>query len=224
MEDHGPASCGQLTSQMDTLNFLNLLEIYLILCFVLTLYRRYAYYRSLMGIVVGLPLRWPRLMKLAQQHRTMFLTWPTILPIAVTFGLMALHSIALNLIWIEATVTPKLLLDHWMFLILVLGFGVPMLYLDMTALFSNPKFDREALEKHLDQAEYWLRSWMAPAVKFLTFGRVDPRQMVQVEFRKALTQATLDFNRMMWRWALQIAMRFGFGLTLWLTWAVTTAG
>ncbi|MCS6975720.1 MAG: hypothetical protein NZM31_01755 [Gemmatales bacterium] len=207
---------------MDTLNFLNLLEVYLILCFVMTVYRRYGYYRAMLGIIVSLPLRWPRLLELTRQHRTIFLTWPTILPVAVTFGLMVLHSLALNLIWIEATVTPRLLLDHWVGLILLLGFGVPMLYLDMTALFSNPTLDREALEKHFDQAEYWLRSWLAPAVKFLTFGKVDPRQMVQTEVRKALAQATLDFNRMMWRWALQIAMRFGFGLTLWLTWAFSS--
>jgi hypothetical protein len=88
-------------------------------------------------------------------------------------------------------------------------------------MLQNTPFDREALEKHLDQAEYWLRSWVAPAVKVLTFGYVNPRQMVHDEVRKALAQATLDFNRMMWRWALQIAMRLAFGLTLWLTWALT---
>lgn len=206
---------------MQTLNFLNLLEVYLVLCFVLTLIRRYRYYRSLLGIIVRLPMRWPRLLELVQKQRTIFLTWPTIVPVLVTFSLMAAHSIALNLIWVSATVTPSLLLEHWIGLIVLIGFAVPMLYLDMTALFSNPTIDREALEKHLDQAEYWLGSWVSSAVRFITFGRVDPRERVQVEVRKALTQATLDFNRMMWRWALQISMRFGFGLTMWLTWAFT---
>lgn len=207
--------------RLASLNLLSVLEVYLILSFILSIIRRYAYYRALLGFIVALPQRWPKLFQLTQQHHTIFLTWPTIMPVVVTFALMATNSIALNFVWLSASVTPVDLWHWWPALILVIGFGAPMLYLDVTAVFRPTPFDREALEKHLDQAEYWLRSWVAPALRVLTFGYVNPRQMVHDEVSKALVQATLDFNRMMWWWALQIAMRLAFGLTLWLTWALT---
>jgi len=205
----------------DSLNLLSVLEVYLILSFILSIIRRYAYYQAMLGVILALPQRWPKLLQLAQQQRMVFLTWPTILPVVVTFLVMAVNSIALNFVWTSASVTPALLWEHWPALVLVLGFGAPMLYLDFTAVFTDRPFDREALEKHLDQAEYWLRSWVAPVVQVITFGKVNPRQMVHEEVHKALVQATLDFNRMMWRWALQVTMRLAFGLTLWLTWALT---
>lgn len=208
--------------RLNSLNLLSYLEAYLILTFILSIIRRYAYYQALVGFIVALPQRWPKLLQLVHQHHTLFLTWPTIAPIAVTFILMAVHSFALNFVWTEARVTPLDLWHHWPALVFAVGFGLPMLYLDFTAVFQDTPFDRAALEKHLDQAEYWLRPWVATGVKILTFGYVNPREMVNAEVRKALTQATLDFNRMMWRWALQIGMRLSFGLTLWLTWALAT--
>lgn len=211
-----------VVERLASLNLLSVLEVYLILSFILSIIRRYSYYRAMLGFIVALPQRWPKLFQMAQTHSTIFLTWPTLVPIFVTFLLMAVNSIALNFIWVGASVTPEVLWHWWLALILVLGFGGPMLYLDVTAVLRPAEFDRGALEKHLDQAEYWLRSWVAPAVKVLTFGYVNPRQMVHDEVRKALVQATLDFNRMMWRWALQIGMRLAFGLTLWLTWALTS--
>jgi hypothetical protein len=209
---------------LDTLNLLNVLEVYLILTFILSIIRRYAYYQALIGFIVALPQRYPKLLELAQQHRTLFLTWPTLVPVVVTFAVMAANSIALNFIWTDASVTPNGLWHFKLALILVVAFALPMLYLDFTAVFASTPFDRAALEKHLDTAEYWLRSWMAPTLKVLTFGYLNPRQMVHDEVRKALAQATLDFNRMMWRWALQVSMRLAFGLTIWLTWALTPVG
>ena len=86
------------------------------------------------------------------------------------------------------------------------------------ACFNIWEIKRQDLEPYLDQAEYWLRSWVAPAVRILTLGYVNPRRMVHEEVLKALTSASVDMNKMMWRWALQIGVRISFGLTLWFTW------
>jgi hypothetical protein len=203
------------------INLLSWLEAYLIFTFILTILRRYQQYRAMMGVIVAAPNRWPRLLELLHANRTVFLTWPTLLPVVLTFVLMGTNSIALNFVWITAKVTPLVLWEHWPALVLAVGFGSAMLYLDVTTLAARFEFDRPLLEKHLDQAEYWLGSWVAPAVKVLTFGYVNPKKMVHEEVMKSLHQVTQDLNRMMWRWALQIAMRLAFGLTLWLTWAGT---
>ena len=82
-------------------------------------------------------------------------------------------------------------------------------------------FDRAELEKYFDQAEYWLNSATAHVVKVFTFGYVNPRRMVADEVRKALVAAGNLLNTSLWWWNVQIALRFCFGLSLWLTWAFT---
>jgi hypothetical protein len=113
------------------------------------------------------------------------------------------------------------LLEHWTALPIVLPLAIGMFGVDIYFLIYVAKFDPAELEKHFDQAEYWLKSPTAVLVKSVTFGYVDPRGMVNVEVRKALVMAGDLLNTSLWYWNLQIALRFLFGLSLWLTWAFT---
>jgi hypothetical protein len=97
--------------------------------------------------------------------------------------------------------------------------GGLMTFLDFKAIFLFGRFDRVALEEDLDKAEHWLHSWKAPALRFITFGLINPRKIVNDQVREALVKASLVVNGQMWRWSLQIAMRLAFGLALWVTWA-----
>jgi hypothetical protein len=207
-------------SRLASINLLTVLDVYLVLTFVLSLFMRYRQYRNLAALIVAVPGRWPKLFQLLREHRSVFFTWPTLLPVGLTFALMLAHSLVYNLVWPQARVTPPDLAAHWPGLVAVLGLAAPMLWLDYRAVFTVWEFDRRDVEKSLDQAEYWLRSWVAPALRVLTLGYVDPRQMVSEEVKKALTAGTMDLKRMMWSWSLQIAVRLCFGLSVWLTWLV----
>jgi hypothetical protein len=82
--------------------------------------------------------------------------------------------------------------------------------------------DRETAEKYFDQAEYWLGSRNADVIRVVTFGFINPRKMVADEVRKALLSAVSEtLNTSLWWWIGQIVLRFSFGLSLWLTWALT---
>jgi hypothetical protein len=206
--------------KLAAINLIALFNFYLIITFVLSIATRYRQYRILVGLIVSAPLRWPKLIQLAHRHRTLFINWPTLLPVVLTFFLMVVHSVLYNELWPSARVTPHELRDHPAWLVIVLVLGAAMLFLDGDAIFRVGRFDRAALEKSLDQAEYWLRSWAAPAVRLLTFGFVNPRRMVHDEVSKSLREATVEVSKMMWRWSLQIGVRLGFGLSIWLGWAI----
>jgi hypothetical protein len=209
---------------MATVNLIGVLDWYLIATFLVSTVRRFRQYRAMLGVVFAVPQRWPKLFQLVREHRTILLTWPALAPIAVTFLIMLVHTIAYRAIWHTARVTPADIGQHWLAAVSVLVFGIAMLWLDFTAIFQVADFDRPALERDLDQAEFWLRSWVTPTLRFLTFGFLNPRQIVSDEVRKALTNAGRDLNVMMWRWSLQIAVRLLFGLALWATWWAEVPG
>jgi hypothetical protein len=56
-------------------------------------------------------------------------------------------------------------------------------------------------------------------VKVFTFGYINPRQMVAVEVRKALVEASRLLNSTLWWVSAQVGLRIVFGLSLWLTYA-----
>jgi hypothetical protein len=206
---------------MTSVNFILVLQGYLLFTFALSIVLRYKQYRAIVLIIAAVPQRWPRLFGLMRDHRTVFLTWPTLLPVGLTLLLLLLHSIAYQWVWPRATVTPAVLIDHWLALVLLALCTAFMLYFDYDALFSVWVFDREAAEKQLDQAEYWLRSPLSPAIKWLTLGYINPRRMVGDEVRKALTDASVSMKSMMWRWSVQTGARLAVELILWLTWVAS---
>jgi hypothetical protein len=213
-------------SRFLALNLIYFLDFYFTLMFFVGTYRRLRQYRSIVGLAVTGPNRWPKLLELIHQHRAIFLTLRMILPLALALGLTVVQWIASRLIWPEAGVPPEgltveKLLHYWPALFVVAPIAITMFGIDLYFLIRVGSIDRSGLEKHFDQAEYWLNSRTAHVVRVVTFGKIDPRRMVNDEVRKALVAAGDMLNTSLWWWNVQIALRFFFGLSLWLTWAFT---
>ena len=208
-----------LTS-VNTLNLIDVLDYYLILTFVVSTAVRIRCYRAILGLIIAFPHRWPKLLQLVKQYRTIFLTWPVLLAMGVTFALMLGNTLALRLVWVQARVAFADLGGLWLAFMAVIVSGGLMLFLDGQAIFNVGRFDRTALEEKLDQAEHWLQSWTAPALRLVSFGFVNPRKIVGDKVQNSLGEASRIVHGQMWRWSLGIGMRLAFGLSLWLTWAL----
>lgn len=204
---------------MDKLNLLDLFNYYLVLAFFLSTGIRIRTYRAIVGLVFASPSRWPKLLMLVKKHRSVFLGWPMLLAIGLAFALMVGNCLAIHLVWAPAKVTFEEVWGRWLPLAGIIVSGVLMLLLDCQGLFSAKSFDRVALEKDLDKAESWLKSWMAPALRIVTVGFVNPRKLVGVEVQRLLVEANWIMIGGMWRSSLRIGMQLAFGLSLWLTWA-----
>jgi hypothetical protein len=203
------------------LNLIHFFDFYAMLAFLAGLVQRFERYQSIGRLVVAGPTRWPRLLKLVQQHRTLFLTWATVLPGLLALGLSVAQLVASRRIWPQADLTVGQLAAHWLAVAVVAPLGLAMAAVDVYGILVVGAFDRALLEKYFDQAEYWLRSRTAHVVRVFTFGYVNPRKMVSVEVRKALVQASGMLNTTLWWVTMQVGLRVAFGLSLWLTWALT---
>ncbi len=201
------------------LNLIHLFDFYLALMFLISLYRRFEQYRAVGGLVVKVPGRWPKLFSLVRQHGGVFLTWTTFLPAILALVLLVVQAIASRSLWPAAQVTPASLVHHVLALPFILILGSAMLGVDLYNVVAVSPVDQQEMVKYFDEAEYWLRSWTAPVVHFFTLGRINPRQMVRVEVRKALVEASRLINVNLWWVILQTGLRIAYGLALWLTWA-----
>jgi hypothetical protein len=204
---------------LDTLNLLDVFNYYLILVFVVSTGARIQTYRSMLGFIFAFPKRWPKLLGLVKKHRAIILGWPTLLVVGLAFVLMLANSLAVHLVWVQAQVTFRGLSGHWLPFVAVVVSGGLMVFLDCKALFRAGTFDRTALEEDLDRAESWLESWMAPALRIVSFGFFNPRKMVGTELQKGLVKANWIMVGGMRRSSLRIGAQLAFGLFLWLTWA-----
>jgi hypothetical protein len=193
---------------------------YLILTFAVGTVLRARNYRAMMGIVYTSGERWPKLRAVIASHRSIFLRWPTALPLAVTFLLASANAIAAHFVWPSAQVTPSDLWAHRSALAVTAITAGLMVILDCKAVFDFVRLDRASLEGVLDRAEGWLGSWKSPVVRVLTFGLIHPRRIVGEQVRIALVDVCLAANGALWEMSLQIGVRFAFGLALWVTWAV----
>lgn len=210
-------------------NLMYFLDFYFTLMFIVGTYRRFNQYRNIGKLAFSGPGRWPKLLQLIQGHHALFLTWTTLLPLVLGLALSVVQWIASRIIWPDAGkqpggMTPELLGQVWPSLLIILPLAISMFAVDLYFLIRVGTFDRGQLEKYFDQAEYWLNSHTAHVVKYVTFGYVNPRRMVAEEVRKALVSAGDLLNTSLWWWNVQIALRFFFGLSLWLTWAFTGGG
>lgn len=213
-------------SRLSDLNLIHFLDFYFMLLFFVGTYRRFRQYSEIGRFVLATPRRWPNVLKLASEHRMVFLTWGTVLPALLALGLMLAQLVASRFVWPEAGRPPEgltvgRLLEHWPALFAVVPLGVAMVAFDGYSLFLVGTFRREEIEKNLDQAEYWLCSHTAYVVRVATFGYIDPRRMVADEVRKALVGVSGLLNYTLWWVTIQVGLRISFGLSLWLTWAVT---
>src|SRR5438067_9895251 len=117
-------------SWLDTLNLINVFNYYLILIFLVSTAFRIGTYRAILGLVFAWGGRWPKLLELAKKHRTVFLGWPTLLVIGLSFALMLGNSLAIRLVWAQAQVTLEGLWGRWFLLAAVFLSGGIMLFLD----------------------------------------------------------------------------------------------
>ncbi|MCI0381184.1 MAG: hypothetical protein L0215_26665 [Gemmataceae bacterium] len=208
------------------LNLIHLLDFYLLVFFFVGTWRRIGQYRNIGKLAIAGPGRWPHLLKLMNEHRTIFMTWATVAPALLALGLTVLQLLASRLIWPEAGRPPYglnlgRLLEHWPALFVVAPLGLAMLAMDLYTVLFVAEVPRQEMEKYFDQAEYWLRSRTAHVVRAVTFGFINPRKMVANEVQKALVEASSLLNRSLWWVSMQTGLRFSFGLSLWLTWALT---
>jgi hypothetical protein len=210
------------------LNLIRLFDFYLAVAFLASTTARVRQYRSILGLVRAVPGRWPHLLQLVKEHGSVFLTWSTVGPALLALILVAVQLLASNLVWPEASrppygLTVARLAEHLAAVPFVTLLGAAMLAVDLYFILVVGEVDRAEMEKYFDQAEYWLRSWTAPVVRVFTFGRINPRQMVAAEVQTALVAASRLLNSTLWWVSLQVGLRIGFGLALWLTYAWTAA-
>src|SRR5262245_52928822 len=179
-------------------DLIHLFNFYLALMFMLSLVLRVGQYASFYRIARAFPDRWPKLLQEIKEHRAIFLTLGNLLPALTALVLCALNMLACRLVWPQAQLTISRLLELCLALPLVLLLGGAMLALDIYATLWVTEVNRAEVEKYFDQAEFWLKSWAAPVVRVFTFGRINPRRMVNVEVRNALIEVSRSVNVTMW--------------------------
>lgn len=211
------------------LNLIRLFDFYLAMAFLASTWARIRMYRAVLGLVRSVPGRWPRLFQLVRDHGGIFLTWPTVGPALLALLLMTVQMLASQLLWPEAGEPPygltvARLAEHLGAVPFVALLGVAMLSVDLYGILVVGEFDRVQMEKYFDQAEYWLKSWVAPVVRVFTLGRINPRRMVDAEVRNALMGASRLLNATLWWVSMQVGLRIAFGLSLWLTYAWSLRG
>src|SRR4051794_32297305 len=113
------------------LNLIYFLDFYFMLTFLVGTYRRFGQYQNIGRLAFAGPQRWPRLLQLMREHHMVFLTWTTVLPLALALGLSVVQLIASRLVWPEAGQPPYgltvgVLLDHWPALFLVVPLAIGM--------------------------------------------------------------------------------------------------
>jgi hypothetical protein len=208
------------------LSLIHFLDFYFMLLFMAGTVRRVEQYQNIGKLVLSGPGRWPRLLRLVQEHRTLFMTWATLAPALLALGLSVVQLIASRMVWPDAGripggLTAGSLAPHWLALVFVVPLGLAMFAFDFYTLVRVGAIPRAEMEKYFDQAEYWLRSKTAHVVHVVTLGYINPRKMVAEEVRKALKDASNLLNSTLWWVSVQTGLRFSFGLSLWLTWALT---
>lgn len=210
-------------------NLIHFLDFYFMVVFVAGTVRRIEQYRNIGKLALSGPGRWPKLLTLVRQHRTIFMTWATVVPALLALGLTVLQLIASRAVWPDAGRPPRgltigSLVEAWGVLPVVVPLGLAMFALDLYTLIRVGVIPRAEMEKYFDQAEYWLGSKTAHVVHVFTLGFINPRKMVATEVRKSLIDASNLLNSTLWWVNLQIGLRFGFGLSLWMVWAWRVSG
>lgn len=206
-------------TRLAAINLINLFDFYLAAAALLSFARRYPVYWDALRLTVALRGRWPRLLDRLKLHHGVLVTREVIRPAVLALLVMTVQIVCSRVIWPQAHLSVGQVWDSWWQTVAISAAAVPMLFVDAYFLIRVGRFDRPETEKYLDQAEHWLGSWKAPVVKAVTFGRVNPRQMVDDEVRKGLTTLGEMVSWSMWWVTAQVSCRVAFGLTLWLVWA-----
>ena len=203
------------------LRLIRFFGFYLALMLLLSTWVRLRQYGTIVGLVRSMPNRWPRLLALVKQHAHIFVTGGTVLPLLLLLGLFVLNYLASKWLWPRADeFTMSQLMPLYPVWPVVFFFGMAMTAFDIWGVVDVTAINQEEMEKYFDQAEFWLRSWTAPVVRFFTLGRIHPRQMVAVEVRAALLSSSQVLHSTLWWVVIQAGLRIAFGLSLWVSYAL----
>lgn len=204
------------------IHLIRLFNFYLTFFFIVTTLLNIRDYRHMVGMAQSLPGRWPRLFELLRNHSHIFLTWRLATPFLTSLGLLLVQLLVTRIIApaADSQLTIQYLLPIWPVLPFLIGTTTVMVVIDVYASWPTAPFERAQIEKHFDQAEFWLRSWTAPVVRVMSLGYINPRQLVAAEVRTSLLEASNLLTRTLWWTAWQAAGRIGCGLSLWLTYAL----
>lgn len=203
------------------LRLIRFFGFYLAVMVLLSTWVRLRQYSTVLRLVRSMPNRWPNLLGLVRQHVHIFLTWGTVLPIALLLGIFAVNYLASKWLWPQADeFTVDQLVPLYPVWPVVLLSGLAMLAFDTWGVVEVSAVEQAEMEKYFDQAEFWLRSWTAPVVRIFTLGRINPRQMVAVEVRNSLVSSSRMLNSNLWWVVIQAGLRIAFGLSLWVSYAL----
>ncbi|MGL6095582.1 MAG: hypothetical protein ACRC7O_07285 [Fimbriiglobus sp.] len=207
-------------TRLASTNLIAVFSFYLASVALISFARRYLVYLDAVRLVVALRGRWPRVVDRLKAQYGVLVTREVLAPTGVAVGLMFAQLVCSRVIWPAAALPAGVVWDSaWRSAVLLIA-AVPMLLVDGYFLLRVGTFDRGATVQYLDLAEHWLTSWKGPAVRVATLGYLNPRRMVDDEVRKGLEQVGQMVGWSM-RWvAIQVACRVGFGLAVWLVWAI----
>jgi hypothetical protein len=210
--------CGQeiVVSQI---NLMTAYERYLVLTFLLSLLIRFRQYQSNVQFAWQFPQQWPSVLEVIKRHSTIFLKWTTLLPVAITLGILLVHTICYRLIWSEATVMPLELKGHPPIMFLLISLGIWMICLDLRALFMASQVNFTEIERDLSKGEFALTSRAMSAVRFASFGLFNPRKYVENRVADSLHNVRLVLLAQLRRWSFHTAVRITFGFSLWFGFA-----
>src|ERR1019366_2851296 len=146
-----------------SLNLIHFLDFYFAFMFFAGTLRRLGQYQSVGQLIFAGPTRWPHLLKLLSEYRTLFWTWSMVFPAIFALLLWVLQMLASRFVFPEASnpqnaLTVERLLEYWPALLVVAPLGLAMFAFDLYSFYVVGQFDRAMVEKYFDQAEYWLRS------------------------------------------------------------------
>lgn len=205
--------------ELSTINLMASYERYLLLTFVLSLLLRFRQYHTNVRFAWAFPQQWPNVLEIIKKHSAIFLTWTTILPVAVTLGILLTHTVCYRLIWSEAVVTPSELGQHLLVLAFLLPVSLWMLFLDLTTLFRASQLDFAEIEKNLSKGESALTSRALSALRLASLGFFNPRKLVENRIADSLHGVRLALLAQLRRWSFHTAVRITFGFLLWLGYA-----
>lgn len=200
------------------INLIRVFDFYVTVMFLISLLRRWDVYLDAIKLLIGVRGRWPKLMGRLREHQSLLLNWSFFRPAILALALTVLQLVVSRVIYPQATITFAML-DAWWWYAAIFVTMVPMVAVDLYFIIRVGRFDRDAAEKQLDDAEGWLGG-KGRLVRIFTFGIVNPSKMVDTELKKGLETARASLNRSLWWVSLQIALRMSFGLTLWTVWFV----
>ena len=209
--------CGQPFLPAE-INLLGMFELYLFLVFVLSTAIRFHHYRSNIAFLLQVPQRWPQMYSIIRDHTGLFFRWTMIVPMVITLTVFLFYFLAYRLIWTEAVISWQELWTDRLSAIQVTAVGGTMLTLDISALFASSQWNYNEIEQNLSRGESALKSRSLKVLRFLTFNKIDPEQIVRERVKDSLGYVRLSLIDQLRQQSVHTAVRIACGFLLWIAW------